>query len=310
MVGARVSQRTRVSFVQFQLELCPNTERTHFQVYVQFDKSVSFSKVKEFFFFNDKQHHVDACRGSSDDNLKYTSKEESRIAPTESYGECRSIAAGKGRGHRTDLAEFKTDVDSGIQWNVLLDKHFETMATCHNFCRIYFDAVQEQTMLQDLKENLNGTTLRAWQSSLVNLVQRAPDARRVHWFHESVGNIGKSWMARYLAVAHQAIVLQSMKKSDMIHLLAKRIRSVDIVVFDLCRSCEDGAVTVVYEVMEMLKNGYLCSGKYDSNALTFKTPHVVVFANFEPDRTKLSADRWCVHHLTGVNLMLEFELQP
>ena len=59
--------------------------------------------------------------------------------------------------------------------------------------------------------------------------------------------------------------------------------------FDLARSVQE---RVPYEVMENFKNGGFLNTKYESKWVKFKIPHVVVFANFLPDRLKLSEDRW------------------
>ena len=152
---------------------------------------------------------------------------------------------------------------------------------------------------------LESTNLRGWQHGIVALVNKPPSDRTVHWFWENEGNIGKSYMSRYLSVMNNAIIVQSMKKSDMIYLITKNIRKTNVVIFDLCRSSEQGSVSVVYEVVEMLKNGYLCSGKYDSQSFSFAVPHVICFANFEPDKSCLSLDRWSVVHLHGINLVYE-----
>lgn len=88
-----------------------------------------------------------------------------------------------------------------------------------------------------------------------------------------------------------------MKKSDMCHLLSKQLLTARGVMFDLTRSSEQGAVNVVYEVIEMLKSRYLCSGKYDSQGLNVQLLHVIVFANYEPDRSAWSEDRYDVHKI-------------
>jgi len=85
----------------------------------------------------------------------------------------------------------------------------------------------------------------------------------------------------------------------MLHMIAQSIDA-DFtgVIFDCSRTMEDGSINVVYEVIEMLKNGYICSGKYQSVGKVFKPPHVCVLANFGPDMTKLSEDRMRVHDLS------------
>jgi hypothetical protein len=91
-----------------------------------------------------------------------------------------------------------------------------------------------------------------------------------------------------------------MKKADLLHMLTKTLPMKKCVVFDLTRSSEAGAVSVVYEVLEMLSNGYICSGKYDSQNLWIQPLHLIVFSNFAPDRSAMSEDRWDIHHIASV----------
>nr|KAG5709282.1 hypothetical protein BaRGS_018034 [Batillaria attramentaria] len=62
-----------------------------------------------------------------------------------------------------------------------------------------------------------------------------------------------------------------------------------IVIFNLTRSQEDH---INYEIIESIKNVIIFSPKYESGMKIFEPPHVVVFANFSPNLSKLSQDRW------------------
>lgn len=106
-------------------------------------------------------------------------------------------------------------------------------------------------------------------------------------------------MARYLALHCDGVVVTAMKKADMLHLLTKTLSGARCVIFDLTRTTEDGSVSVVYEVLEQLSNGFICSGKYDSTSLFVQPLHLIVFSNFAPDRSTMSADRWNVHHIAN-----------
>ena len=68
-----------------------------------------------------------------------------------------------------------------------------------------------------------------------------------------------------------------------------------IVLFDLSPSQED---RFNYEVLESIKNGLMFSSSYESRMKVFAIPHVIVFANWAPDESKLSADRWNVRHFS------------
>ena len=277
----KVTNKTKVSYVVYQTEKCPKTGATHVQFYFQTEKAVEWKKVKAF--FADAGHddvHLEPCNGSDEDNYKYCTKEESRMAdsPHGEVGTRRSIAAKKGQGSREDIKKLKKDIDDGKEWQEILDLHFGTVARHATFFKDYAEQKRAEAYKQKMIQELSSMTLRPWQAEILTIANSATVTRTCHWYWESAGNVGKSWMARYLAVTKDALVLNAMKKQDMLHLISKRLPKV--VVFDLTRTTEDGSVAVVYEVIEMLQSGYICSGKYDSNSFAFDAPHVFVFANY------------------------------
>jgi len=106
-------------------------------------------------------------------------------------------------------------------------------------------------------------------------------------------------MSKYLQLTLNALVVQYMKKEDLLHVLCKSVMpSTKVVIFDLARTASlVDAETVIYEVLEMLKNGFISSGKYDSTTRFIQPLNVLVFANNEPDRTAMSADRRCIQEI-------------
>jgi len=132
-------------------------------------------------------------------------------------------------------------------------------------------------------------------------VEEEPHARQITWIWSSAGNTGKSTMATYLGALKEACVLETAKKQDLAYIFAQK--PAKIVVFDLSRTLapdDDGRSKLdhLYALAESLKNGHLVSTKYQSASLYFARPHVVFFANFGPDMTKWSADRYVVREIT------------
>ncbi len=105
------------------------------------------------------------------------------------------------------------------------------------------------------------------------------------------GNQGKSWMASYLSTIGAFIVTNG-KMADIAHAYNHE----KIVIFDLARTQAD-KLDHVYQLMESFKNGRIFSPKYESVVKTFSPCHVIAFANFIPDHSKLSQDRWLVKTL-------------
>lgn len=122
-----------------------------------------------------------------------------------------------------------------------------------------------------------------WQTDLKILLNGTPDLRKIIWYCDRAGNAGKSYFARHYKGSKY--IINGGKASDIYYAYNYE----KVVFFDLARQKEE---YVAYDVMENFKNGYFLSTKYEVKCVTFNTPHVIVFANFHPDVTKLSADRW------------------
>jgi len=301
--GHRVTNKTKCTALMAQRETAPSTGTSHGHTYVQFSGPLTARQVRDSFPI--ASSHVDACRGSSVSNVAYVSKEETRDAawPQISAGEIRQIdgradAEAPGQGTRIDLDELKQLIDDGARWDDLLESHFSACARFPVFLKEYIHLTDEKKQMTSLQATYLAACLRPWQTLLLECIRPDPDPRKIYWFYETAGNVGKTWMASYLRVTRGAVVLQIAKKADLAHIISKNIST--IYIFDLARTSEDGSVNVAYEMMEHLKNGYILSGKYDSKSFSLAPPHVLVFANYPPDRSKLSADRWDVTNINPV----------
>ena len=142
------------------------------------------------------------------------------------------------------------------------------------------------------------TVLQPWQRLARRLLLDQSD-RTVLWIYDPLGDTGKSYLAKYLkATLPSCILLESGKKAD----LANAFSNEEVVIFDYTRSME---TTINYSILENFKNGYLFSPKYNSSVKQFKSCKVMCLANFVPDLSKLSQDRWMYFLLEDNKLLLQ-----
>jgi len=137
--------------------------------------------------------------------------------------------------------------------------------------------------------------LYEWQQQLLQELSGEPDMRRVLWYVDIEGGCGKTALCRYLVKnVPFTLFVSSGTAKDITYQVVKSTWDPHIIAFNLPRSAE-GAMS--YAAIESLKDGLLFSGKYEGGVKLFPPPHVVVFANFTPDMTKLSLDRWDIRTL-------------
>lgn len=138
--------------------------------------------------------------------------------------------------------------------------------------------------------------LYPWQRQIVNECKEEPDDRTIHWYHESIGNVGKSALVKYLCI-HENAMLISGKGCDIKYQIASAEFFPDVIVYDIPRTTHG---YVNYTALEEIKNGIFSSPKYESKMVIMPTPHIYCFANFEPDTETMSNDRWNVIDLDNV----------
>lgn len=154
---------------------------------------------------------------------------------------------------------------------------------------------------QQLLAEYDRVTWRSWQRDVLDTVALEPNSRDVHWYWEGTGNVGKSYLARYLVLRHNAVVATG-KTSDIMNQVKLWLDENPeelgprVVLIDVPRS---GGNVVNYHAIENLKNGFMYSGKYEGGVCVFKPPHVIVFANNPPAEYELSADRWNVNEIAS-----------
>lgn len=142
-------------------------------------------------------------------------------------------------------------------------------------------------------------SLYEWQQKIVDQIEQPADDRTINWLWDKEGNIGKTSLAKYICKKYNALYLTG-KASDMKYAIIQHFEKDEcnkddlIIIMDFSRSVEN---YISYQGIEEIKNGIFFSAKYESNMVMFNSPHVICFANFEPDIFKLSKDRWEIKDL-------------
>lgn len=135
--------------------------------------------------------------------------------------------------------------------------------------------------------------LKPWQKNIEDLLKIEPDGRTLHWYWESVGGVGKSSFCKYMYVKHKVPTIQGGKLADIMNIIFNLdMGKVDMLLIDIPRNNKNN---VSYSAIECILNGMITNTKFETGIKVFNPPHVVCLSNFEPDESKLSADRWDIN---------------
>lgn len=204
--------------------------------------------------------------------------------------------------HKCDFAAIDADYLHMHTQSYLASQRYSTLSnTSYPYCRMQganrrefeqrfreWKAVQQVERGEEENKNVR---LRTWQKAALNLLD-VQDDRQVLWIHDPTGNSGKSFLASYLLRTGRSFVVEGGATRDLAFAYAEQPQ----VVFDFCRSQKE---FVNYHIIEAFKNRRLFSSKYESSLRIFDSCKVVCFANFLPEFSKLSLDRWMCLELTN-----------
>jgi len=286
-----------IGFLSYQKEIAPSTGTPHFQGYVEFKKPLRITGIVKLGGGWSHMHLIPS-KGDAASNIAYTTKDDSRCASGEQvYYGIPLVAAeneGKGRAYAELCAALHLP---GFD---VLDPKWTTEYLRHK--RSIDEFLRQLKAVQPKDADIPYITLYPWQSELVSIFSQPPDRRKVYWYWSEHGDIGKSTFCTYLVKYHAAIVMEVTAKDRVI----RAYNHEPIVVVDVERAA--GKTTAFnYSTLEMLKNGRGFNTMYEPGMKLFKVPHVIVFTNFAPDQSMLSADRWVIKNLDPVQSFSIFD---
>lgn len=135
--------------------------------------------------------------------------------------------------------------------------------------------------------------LKPWQKSVEEFLKKEPDGRTINWYHDIIGNNGKSSLCKYLMVNYpkEVIVIQGGKLADVMNIIFNtNMDKVKLCIIDVPRVNTN---KVSFAAIECILNGMITNTKYETGTKMFNPPHLVIFSNYEPENKEvMSSDRW------------------
>lgn len=271
----------------YQEERGEKTGTHHLQGFVAFRNPTKMERANRNYFDNRASFKI--ADGTVAENIRYCSKTRTAIPNTfKSFGDTeacpeRNASNPENQGRRVDLQKVVDIVKSTHSLKRVAE---ECPAEFIKFHR-GIEALSEQ-LREKPKFSLPGP-MKDWQIRIMDDIKQAPNERTVTWIVDTEGGAGKSTFTKYLLANTDACILP-MKLVEAMYLY----NGERVVIFDLVRSTEE---ICSYSTIETIKNGVFTSTKYVPKFKFYPSPHVLVFSNWEPNREKLSADRWDIRHI-------------
>jgi len=159
---------------------------------------------------------------------------------------------------------------------------------------------REESPMECMIEKLNG-----WQQRLHDrLITPCPEGdRKIVWYYDGKGFTGKCQFLKWMCKHYPRDITWFKNlggSKDAATTLQGAIQSgwtQKIIFVDLARAHEENSS--IYQPIEQFKDGMMTTTKYKGKSFSFRTPHVVIFANFKPHIGSMSLDRWEIHDITA-----------
>ena len=236
-----------------------------------------------------RRAHVEACRGSEEENKLYCTKDGKILLEVGVYNTSVGM-----RGCPSSMGDdVKALIDFLVSGKTVAEiepEHYLTYVRYGNMISKLVNAKIAAAKLEEIKTSYDNVTWRNWQRDTISDVDGPIHDRQVQWIWDAKGGQGKTFLSKYLVSRGDCVRFENGKSADIKYGYTGQ----RCVIFDLSRSQMDH---INYEIIESVKNGIIYNTKYQCEMRVYKIPHVIVFSNEMPDQMKLSRDRWNIQEV-------------
>jgi len=140
---------------------------------------------------------------------------------------------------------------------------------------------------------------KPWQKELLDEIEKNPNSRNITWYFDPLGNSGKSFISKHLGQFKGAFVSTKANTYHVATAIDEFLKqngpnSILVIIFNFTRQQENHKI---YQALEELKDGMMTSEKYKGRTMYFPHPHLICMANYIPDITSITKDRWDIRTL-------------
>lgn len=287
-----LKDKSPIQYIITQGELTKDLKQ-HIQGYAQFTRKQTLKQIKTF--FQDNTLHIEESRGTPEQASNYCKEIKNGIFRTFiEYGEMKQP------GKRTDILHFRNMITEGQTLKNILrtsqePKIIQLIAQYGKQFKELEKTIYQETVKESFKIQYINTIWKPYQQKILDIIIQEPDIRQVHWIYDKYGNSGKFYLARYINITHDTYYITAGKQTDILYGYDNQ----PIIIYDLARTQADN-LDHIYTTIEQFKNGMYLSTKYETVQKIFKIPHIIILANFKPDTSKLSQDRWNITDITNI----------
>ena len=157
-----VINNSRLSYIVAGLEVCPDTGKLHYQMYMEFDEKVTVRQIKNM--LRDKSAHVEQRYGSAAEAIEYCKKE----------GKWFEHGRRKNPGERTDLQDVYASLKVGRSLLDIIEEHPGTYIR-------YFKGIER---VQDIFRRKMQKLEERVQPTVIVYIGRSGTGKSHHCYHD------------------------------------------------------------------------------------------------------------------------------